>query len=808
MIEIEIDGKKIEVAQGTMVIEAADANDIRIPRFCYHKKLSIAANCRMCLVQVEKVGKPLPACATPVTPGMKVFTQSAMALDAQRSVMEFLLINHPLDCPICDQGGQCELQDISMGYGKDISRYTEGKRVVKDKNIGPLIATDMTRCIQCTRCVRFGQEVAGLREMGATGRGENMEIGTFVEHSLVSEISGNIIDLCPVGALTSKPFRFQARAWELQQAASIAPHDPVGSNIFIHTRAQEVMRVVPRENEALNETWLSDRDRYSYTGINSADRLLHPMIKQDGVWQETDWQTALTTAITGFKKLLNERGSDSIGALASPSATLEELYLLQKLWRDLGSRHLDHRLRQTDVSDQHYLDLYPGIQELAAIENSAAILIIGSNTQREAPLINLRIRKATLQGAEVCVINSLDYPLNFNVAAKAITAPQQLVNTLAAVVKILLGDQTVAPALQSLFAQVQTDAASQAIAAKLQAAEGKITILLGAIAAQHPQAALLRILADMLKQLVNAEIGFISEGANSAGAWLAGVVPHRLPGGATSPHAGLHTAAMFKEQLAGYFLWGIEPELDCANPQQAMTAMQQAEWVVCASAFKTPAMLDYANVLLPIAVFAETSGTYVNIAGQWQSFAGAVAPAGEARPGWKVLRVLGNLAELPAFDYISSEQVRDELRMIIENTDAAAFARNIAAQKLTDTAMQEIVAESVTVKSDTQKLARITEWPIYRVDALVRRAEPLQQSATAEAVAAYVNPLTAKHLQLQQDQAVTVLQNNDHAVLQLKLDGRVPESCVFIPAGFNETAMLNESFGEVQINTSVMTKNM
>lgn len=788
MIEIEIDGKKIAVEQGTMVIEAADANDIRIPRFCYHKKLSVAANCRMCLVQVEKVGKPLPACATPVTPGMKVFTQSAMALDAQRSVMEFLLINHPLDCPICDQGGECELQDLSMGYGKDISRYTEGKRVVKDKDIGPLIATDMTRCIQCTRCVRFGQEVAGIRELGATGRGENMEIGTYIEHSLVSEISGNIIDLCPVGALTSKPFRFQARAWELQHAASIAPHDALGSNIAIHTRRQQVMRVVPRENEAINETWISDRDRYSYTAIDHAERLQQPRIKIDGIWQTTDWQTALLATIDGFKKIIAQKSADALGALISPSATLEECYLLQKLWREFGSQHIDHRLRQIDFTDQQQLDLYPGISDVAALEASTVILIVGSNIQREIPLLGQRIRKASLQGARICVINPMAYRFNFNITQRAIVAPHQLVQTLAAVVKVLAGEQNnFAPSLQAVLKLAEPDDTTTAMAQELKTAGNTATILFGALAAQHPQAAILRALANCIKQLLGATIGFLTDGANAAGAWLAGAIPHRLAAGQAVTQPGLDAAAMFKQALSGYLLWNIEPELDCANPTVATAALKQAEFVVCATAFSSAAMLDYADVLLPIASFAETSGTYVNLMGQWQSFAGAVPPLGEARPAWKVLRVLGSLADLAAFDYVSSEQVRDELRAMLDQAPVLPLANT------------QDLAFSTIDNMDEQTLMRITEWPIYRTDNLVRRAEPLQKSASSEICAAYMHPTTAEQLKLQTDQMIIATQATGTAELPIKYDERVPLNCVYIPAGFAETSNLGDSYAAIEV---------
>ena len=421
ILNIEVDGKLLQARRGQMLIEVTDANDIYIPRFCYHKKLTVAANCRMCLIEVEKAPKPLPACSTPVMEGMKVQTRSKLAIEAQKSVMEFLLINHPLDCPICDQGGECELQDLAIGYGEGVSRYQESKRIVMDKNIGPLIQTDMTRCIHCTRCVRFGEEIAGLREMGSVGRGERMEISTYIEKSVSSELSGNIIDICPVGALTSKPFRFSARAWEMVQRESIAPHDSVGSNVQLHIKDDRVMRVIPAENEAINEVWISDRDRFSYEGMYSDDRLQTPMIKQNGNWQETDWETALEFVGKNLDKILSSYGSDQLGGLISPASTLEELYLFQKLLRALGSNNIDSRLRQNDFAQQDADPAFPYLgQSIASLEDLDAVLMIGSNIRKEQPMINHRLRKASLKGADVMMINSVDYEINYDVSEQII----------------------------------------------------------------------------------------------------------------------------------------------------------------------------------------------------------------------------------------------------------------------------------------------------------------------------------------------------------------------------------------------------
>jgi NADH-quinone oxidoreductase subunit G len=820
MINIEIDGKKLEVKPGSMVIAAADDAGIYIPRFCYHKKLSVAANCRMCLVEVEKSGKPLPACATPVMEGMKVFTRSKIALDAQKSVMEFLLINHPLDCPICDQGGACELQDLSLGFGSDGSRYTEEKRTVKDKDIGSLINTNMTRCIQCTRCIRFGREVAGLPELGATGRGENMEVGTYIEHSLVSEVSGNVIDLCPVGALLSKPFQFSARAWELDQYASVSPHDCLGSNLHIHTRRNVVMRVAPKDNEELNETWISDRDRFSYEGLKSVDRLQIPMIKKEGQWQETDWQTALNVAVHGLQDAMSAHGGNDIGALVSPNATLEEMYLLQKLWHGIGSSNLDHRLRQTDFSDQDHAPLYPtlgvAIQDL---EKQNAILLVGSNIRHEQPIAGLRIRKATLSGGQVSCLNVLDYDFHFPLANKLIVHPDEMVSHLAGIAKALGADLN-----------VTAGSVEQAIAQQLKSSEHSV-VLLGALAEQHPQAAALRTLAHMIAELSQSKCGRLTEGANTAGAWLAGVIPHRQAIGKAGTKIGLDVQAMLEKGLKAYLLLGVEPEFDFANSVKVEKALEKANFVVGLSPFKSAGMLKNADVILPIAPFSETSGTFVNVEGQWQSFNGVVPPLGEVRPGWKVLRVLGNLFDIAGFDYVSSEEVREECKKtcgslniglhpakLVEDTlihpstlnnnalASAPFAHsNFSIVHSVKTFISSFFSDKAPVFNEAHikvaektKLTRIGAWPMYRVDNLVRRSQPLQDSAAAELPKLYVNTAVAQKLGLLDGGNVTVTQEGT-AELLVKFDERIPDACVYIPSGFSETAALGAAFGHVEV---------
>ncbi len=716
-VTIEIDGRPCEAVPGEMIIEVADREGIRIPRFCYHQKLSIAANCRMCLVEAEQGGrpfpKPLPACATPVADGMKVQTRSPKALEAQKGTMEFLLINHPLDCPICDQGGECELQDVAMGYGGDVSRYAERKRVVKDEDLGPLIATDMTRCIHCTRCVRFGAEIAGIRELGATGRGEDMRIGTFVEHTVAHELSGNIIDLCPVGALTSKPFRFKARSWELTQVDGIAPHDGLGSNIHLHVRGNRVMRVHPRDNEAVNETWLSDRDRFSYEGLTSEDRLLQPMVKQDGDWQATDWQTALALAADGLKA----SGGD-LGALIAPNATLEEMYLAQKLVRALGSSDIDSRLRQQDFRGDASDPLLPWLGvPVADLEVQEGILLIGADIRQEQPLLAHRIRKAALAGAHVALVNPLELALTFP-STQFVDTPAGMLKDLAAIAKAL-GKRGSGP-IKDLIAGAAPDEHHGATAERLKEAGKNYRglILLGGLAAAHPDYTLLKALAQVIAEAAHARVGYLPAAANSVGAYLAGAVPSVLPGAHPIETAGAGAAEMLSSRRKAYLLWGLEPGLDLNDPAQAMKWLAKGKFVLACSAFRSPSLEAVADLMLPIGAFAETSGTFVNADVTWQSFRGAVAPPGEARPGWKVLRVLGNQLELEGFDYRDSSQVLDEIRALCEGAKPDNKPRG-------DLKVQPQVVP-------VEGLFRIGNVPIYASDALVRRAPALQRAPAAE----------------------------------------------------------------------------
>ena len=772
MVNIEIDGKKIAAQDGAMIIEAADDAGIPIPRFCYHKKLSVAANCRMCLVEVEKAAKPLPACATPITDGMIIFTRSKKAIDAQKSVMEFLLINHPLDCPICDQGGECDLQDLAVGFGGDHSQYGEEKRVVFDKNLGPLISTDMTRCIHCTRCVRFGQEVAGVHELGATGRGEHMQIGTYVEKAVTSELSGNVIDLCPVGALTSKPFRFHARSWEMNQVKSVAAHDCVGSNIQVETLRNEARRVTPLENESINETWISDRDRFSYEGVNSADRLRTPMVKQNGEWQEVDWQTGLDAAVAGLKAVLKKHGAGHLGALTSASATVEEMYLLQKLVRGLGGSNIDHRLGQLDFADQENMPLSPTLgQSIESLENVDAALLIGSNARLDQPMLGHRIRKAAMQGANIMCVNPVDYEFMFPVAEKVVAAPAGMEQALAGIAKALVEAGASAPqGLDSVTAGVDVSDTQRAIAEKLKSA-AKAIVMLGSYAQSSASGSKLRSLGRAIAEMSGATIAYLTDGANSAGAYLAGALPHRAAAGKGATF-GLNAQNMLSENLAGYVLLGTEPEKDFANAAAVLAPLKSAEFVVSMTSYKSEAMLEYASVLLPISPFTETSGTFVNVEGTWQSFPGSVKPLAETRPAWKVLRVMGNLFKLDGFEQESSEEVRNELQALVDGADEHTAAAQFSALSV-----------------GTDKLVRVADAGIYSIDATVRRAESLQKTPQAKAAAAArINSATAKALGLSDAVQVEATQGESSCVVALEIDDRAADGTVWLSTGANEVA--------------------
>ncbi|MEO8600484.1 MAG: NADH-quinone oxidoreductase subunit NuoG, partial [bacterium] len=663
MVEIEIDGIKVEVQEGSMVMDAANKLGTYIPHFCYHKKLSIAANCRMCLVEVEKAPKPLPACATPVTSGMIVRTKSDRAVTAQKGVMEFLLINHPLDCPICDQGGECQLQDLAVGYGASASRYHEEKRVVFHKDAGPLISMEeMTRCIHCTRCVRFGQEIAGVMELGMLNRGEHAEITAFVGKTIDSELSGNMIDLCPVGALTSKPFRFSARTWELSRRKSISPHDGLGANLVVQVTNNRVMRVLPLENEDINECWLSDKDRFSYEGLNGEDRLTKPMIKQDDQWQETDWQTALEYVAHGLQNIKHEHGADAIAALATPHSTIEELSLLQKIVRGIGSDNVDFRLRQSDFSLDGKITPWLGMS-IADFAQLKQFFVVGSFLRKDHPLLTSRVRQAVKLGAKLSILHATDDDLLIPISNKIIQAPSDWLSTLGEIIVAVSQEKNIN--IPAEFANLKPSDEARSIASELLIDVPK-AIFIGNAASQHPHAGQLHAAIEWLSENTGSRFGYLTEAANTVGGYLANAIPVN----------GTNAAQFFTTPRKAYLLLNAEPAFDCANPQAAAAALKQAQMVVVMSAFKHA--LDYADVLLPIAPFTETSGSYVNCEGRVQSFNGTVKPLGETRPGWKVLRVLGNLLDIPDFNYESSEVIRDEI--IIDKVFSGRLNNNAKTQ--------------------------------------------------------------------------------------------------------------------------------
>ncbi|RTL25350.1 MAG: NADH-quinone oxidoreductase subunit G [Burkholderiales bacterium] len=776
MVEIEIDGRKVQAQEGSMVIRAAEENGTFIPHFCYHKKLSIAANCRMCLVDIEKAPKPMPACATPVTQGMIVRTKSDKAVKAQQSVMEFLLINHPLDCPICDQGGECQLQDLAVGYGGSASRYKEEKRVVFHKDVGPLISMEeMSRCIQCTRCVRFGQEVAGVMELGMAHRGEHSEITTFVGRSVDSELSGNMIDICPVGALTSKPFRYSARTWELSRRKSVSPHDSTGSNLIVQVKNGKVMRVVPLENEDVNECWIADRDRFSYEALNSDERLTKPMIKQGGQWREVDWTTALEYVANGLKGVKAEHGAHAIGALATEHSTVEELFLLGQLVRGLGSDNVDTRLRQADFgtgAGARWLGL--PIAELSKLDRA---LVVGSFLRKDHPLFASRLRQAAKFGAQISAIGGANDDWLIPVKQRVTVAPSAWAQA--------LGDVAVAVANQLGVAipcnGTATDAA-KAIAASLLSGQNK-AILLGNAAAQHPQAASLQALAQWIAQQTGARFGFLSESANTVGAQLVGAQPQQ--GGLNA--AQMLGAAHDGKSLKAVVLLGVEPEFDAANPAAALAAVQGAEMVVSLSSFKTSAV-DYADVILPIATFSETSGTFVNAEGRVQSFHGVVKPLGDARPAWKVLRVLGTMLGLEGFGYETSEEVK---------------ARALGDLAALPAKLSNATSAAINLSASTGGLERLADVPIYSADALVRRSPSLQATFDAKAPVASLPQALWAELGLADGAHVKVLQDGANgavsAVLPAVLDASLPANVVRVPAGTAATATLGASFGTLRV---------
>lgn len=772
MVELTVDGNTVEVPEGSMVMHAAQKVGLYVPHFCYHKKLSIAANCRMCLVEVEKAPKALPACATPVTNGMVVHTCSEKARAAQRSVMEFLLINHPLDCPICDQGGECQLQDLAVGYGGSSSRYQEEKRVVFHKDLGPLVsAEEMSRCIHCTRCVRFGQEIAGVMELGMLGRGEHSEITSFVGRSIESELSGNMIDICPVGALTSKPFRYSARTWELARRRSVSPHDSLGANLVVQVKGDRVMRVVPFEDEAVNECWISDRDRFSYEGLNSEDRLSAPMIKgTDGKWQEASWADALAAVAQGLSRVRDSFGAGQIGALASEYATTEEYALLGRLVRALGSENIDFRLRQTDPAFDAALTGAPWLgMSIAELDHLDRVLVVGSFLRKDHPLMAQRLRQAAKRGTQILMVDSAaDDPL-MPVAGRLTVAPSELPRALAEVAVALA--QARQAAVPAEFASVPPGENAKIIAASL-ASGANTAVLMGNLAVASAQASTLAANGRAVADLAGGKFGFLTSGGNTVGGYLAGAIPGK---------GGKNAAAMLAEPLKAYVVLHAEPLLDADNGQQAIAALRGAQFAVALTPYRSAAA-EWADVMLPVAPFTETSGTFVNAQGLAQSFKGTVAPFGQTRPAWKVLRVLGNVLHLAGFDDETSESVRD-----------IALAGGIEGRLSNDIKVPLGLGQALT------GLERVADVPIYRSDAMVRRSEPLQAAPASKLPAARMNGNTLTRLGLTAGVKVRVTGGQGAVELETVQDDAVADRAVRIAAAFGNTAALGGAFGQLSV---------
>lgn len=754
MVNIEIDGVVLQAPKGSMIVQAADKAGIPIPRFCYHEKLPIAANCRMCLVDVEKMPKPAPACATPVMEGMKVFTQTKRALDSQRNVMEFLLINHPLDCPICDQGGECELQDVAMGYGRSVSRYNEGKRVVSDEDIGPLVATDMTRCIHCTRCVRFISEIAGTHELGTMGRGDRTEIGTYIGKSIESELSGNLIDVCPVGALTNKPFRFRARAWELTAKESLGYHDPLGSNLYLHTRRGEVMRSVPRDNETINESWLSDRDRYSHAALQSDDRARAAWVRDGAEWRHVSLDEAITKAAIALKSI----SGDDLGVLVHPSTTLEEGALLMRVASGLGCGHIDHRLDTLDFADAPVAEAFE--MPLAEIERASTILLLGCNPRLEAPLLGHRVRKAWKRGAKLVAINPVDFEFNFELCERVVVKPSAMVDAVIALA-LAVGVETAnwPEAIRARAAAVSADDRVRMIAQHLQS-DANSLIMLGEGVRMHAQASWLRLVVRTIAEKTGARVNALSQGANSLGLAQIGLLP-----------TGLNAQSMLSAPRKGYVLYGLEPDLDLADSTLALRALQKADAVVAFSAYLTETLKRAAHVILPLALLPEMDGSLVNVDDVCQQARASAKAPGDARPGWKLLRALGERLGLQGCSAVDVDMLRASIQRSLPVTGAGLAA--------------EVAAES--------GFERVVTWPVYRVDPTVRRASPLLAHTLAKEPAAIINPADALALGLSQGVAVRVRDANGAATLPVGFSTRVPRGSVWIERGHSATAPLSPS---------------
>ncbi len=774
MIDIQINGQTYQVLEGASIIEAADEHGIYIPRFCYHKKLSVAANCRMCLVEVANMKKPMPACSTPVSPDMVIFTQSEKALEAQRSVMEFLLINHPLDCPVCDQGGACELQDLSIGFGCSESDFGGDKRAVDKLELGPLLQTYMTRCIQCTRCIRFSRELGGLSELGMIDRGGGEKVSTYVERDLQSELSGNMIDVCPVGALTAKPSRFAGRSWEYVEHEGVAAHDCLGSNMYWHSsqhdnvETREVMRVVPKENESINECWISDRDRFSFEGLTHESRLLSPMVKHNGTWKEASWEAALSECADKLGSLIDSNGGDCLGVLAGPQTTMEEGFLLQKLTRALGSKHIDSRLREQDFSDQACRLPSPRLGcQIADLDSLDTLFFFGCDVRTQHPVLTTRINPSIEEGLSVCAMNPMDYAYTFPLTEQVVAGPSALLQQLAALVALVAKEKGESAVISAEKPSAQT----QAIAKRLLNSE-KIALLMGEHALASTHASAFRSLLSQLATLVGASFGELPYGANTVGLQYVGCVPHRQADGMALAEPGLDIVGMMEQPRRAYVLCQLEPESDVLQAAKTLKTLDEAALVICLTAFESDAMRQYADIMLPVAPPSETSGQFMNIEGSIQSFQAVTVPHGDARPAWKVLRVLANFLKLDHFEYRSLEAVRNDLSVVCESEDSVC----------------ELPILKTLPSLKENELIRLAPWPMVRSDALVRRASSLQKTLRAEQVSALVNAAVASTHGLSDGSQVKARQGDSEIEITLRVDDRIPDQCVMIPSGLSISA--------------------
>ena len=787
-IQIKINKKSYKAFKNETIISVADRVGIYIPRFCYHNKLSIAANCRMCMVEVKGINKALPACATIVSENMNICTNSDIAMHAQKGTMEFLLINHPLDCPICDQGGECELQDLAVGYGKSVSRFTENKRVVQDKPIGPLISTDMTRCIHCTRCVRFGEEIAGIRELGTLGRGEFMEIGTYVEHSISSELSGNVIDLCPVGALNARPSRMNNRSWEMVQFPNISPHDCAGSNLYLHVLRNKIMRVVPKENEEINEVWISDRDRFSYEGLYHGDRVGAPILKKDGKWETITWDEALNIA---YQKLATAKPSD-IAALIHPNSTLEELYLFQKLLRRLNINNIDHRLRQTDFENQDKASYYPSIPiSLDAFQDLDNIVLIGSNVRKDQPIIAHNIRKSCSKGANIFSLSCYNYELNFNNQLSVIVKPSELVSELASLVsRVYKRNKLQFPSSISnelkAFIKENSKSASKINISQLLGKKENI-VLLGVFALHHPQSSLLYALANLLAEGINGSIGCLPEGSNTPGAWIAGCVPHRLSNGKFLKESGKNTNEMFENSMPLYVLFNIEPSNDFDNPMLAKQRLTQANFTIGFNTFCKDEDKNLFDLLIPLAAFSEIDGSYINITGVRQNFLKASPAFLESKSGWRILRKLGSMIDAALFNYTSINDV---------------FDTDLHQNKLKNKFENDYNIKVSTINTSSNgALFRYGSTSIYQIDALTRRSFSLQKTIDSSKRGLFINTKTADSKKLTEGEVI-LKQQGVNKKLALHLDDSVPDDCVYIPTGFDTLSEIGSAYDIVELENA------